>query len=437
MCGSNVAKALQRALIAQAAGAFTLAGRFWSRPIRGKIIFVQQRKLAVVVSHPIQYYVPVLRALAGSKLVDLRAFYTWSQAADGKLFDAGFDTMLTWDIPLTQGYAYQFVANVADRPGPEHFGGIKNPALIREIETWGADAVLVYGWFHESHLRALRYFKGRIPVLFRGDSTLLDSKTWWRNALRRAFLWWVYRHVDVAIAVGSNSEDYFAWCGIPRSRIAVAPHSIDTVRFGETSAGSQSRTDEWRQSLGIKAEAIVFLYAGKFQRKKDPLLLLEAFESLASGPQQLVFLGSGELEAELKARAGARPDVHFLPFQNQSAMPAVYRLGDVFVLPSRGPGETWGLALNEALASGRAVIASSKVGGARDLIQQGENGWSFAAGDEAALAAVLRAAVGLGRDGLARMGMIGQQRSPRWSSEESARCIEAAVEGCFNGRYRV
>jgi glycosyltransferase involved in cell wall biosynthesis len=246
----------------------------------------------------------------------------------------------------------------------------------------------------------------------------------------------VYRHVDVAIAVGSNSREYFAWCGIPRSRIAIAPHSVDTDRFGANSAIDQRRAEEWRLSLGIKPDAVVFLYAGKFQHKKDPGLLLEAFNLLPTG-SQLVYVGSGELETAIRARAQTRTDVHFLPFQNQSVMPTVYRLADVFVLPSRGPGETWGLALNEAMASGRAIIASSKVGGARDLIQQGENGWIFESGDGIALAAVLRAAVDLGRDGLNTMGMIGQARSPRWSTEESARRIGEAVEGCFNGDYRV
>jgi glycosyltransferase involved in cell wall biosynthesis len=90
--------------------------------------------------------------------------------------------------------------------------------------------------------------------------------------------------------------------------------------------------------------------------------------------------------------------------------------------------------LNEAMASGRAVIASSKVGGARDLIQQGENGWIFESGDERALAALLTLAVGLGRAGLHAMGAIGQARSTRWSTEESARGIAAAVAGCINVR---
>jgi glycosyltransferase involved in cell wall biosynthesis len=63
-------------------------------------------------------------------------------------------------------------------------------------------------------------------------------------------------------------------------------------------------------------------------------------------------------------------------------MPLVYRLGDVFVLPSKGPGETWGLAINEAMACGRPVIASDKCGAAADMIKANENGFVFKAGDE-------------------------------------------------------
>lgn len=59
--------------------------------------------------------------------------------------------------------------------------------------------------------------------------------------------------------------------------------------------------------------------------------------------------------------------VLILPFQNQSRMPLVYRLADLFILPS-AYGETWGLAVNEALACGRPVLVSDRVGCAPDVV---------------------------------------------------------------------
>jgi glycosyltransferase involved in cell wall biosynthesis len=386
-------------------------------------------KLAIISTHPIQYYAPVFRTMSDSGLLDLRVFYTWSQAAGDAVFDQGFGTQVKWDLPLLDGYASQFVRNVARRPGTDHFRGLVTPTLVREIEAWLPDTLLVYTWNSQSHLNALRHFKGKLPVLFRGDSTLIDRRTWWRAALRRLFLTWVYSHVDVAIAVGSNNRDYFAWCGLPEQRIALAPHSVDTVRFGADSVVHENRAAAWRQELGISPDAIVFLFAGKLQSKKNPYLLLDAFKSLNNG-SHLVFVGNGELEAQLKNRAATLANVHFLPFQNQTAMPAVYRLGDLFVLPSQGPEETWGLALNEAMASGRGVIASSRVGGARDLIQTGENGWMFDSGDQKGLEDILRRAVEGGRTIIQALGSTAQARSAQWSTEASARRITEAVLAC-------
>jgi glycosyltransferase involved in cell wall biosynthesis len=391
-----------------------------------------QPKLAIVTTHPIQYYAPIFRALAQSGSIDLRVFYTWSQAV-GSIPDPGFGIPVQWDVPLLTGYAYDFVPNVAKRPGTDHFGGLKNPTLTGKIENWGASAVLIYGWNSHSHLQALRYFKGRIPVLFRGDSTLLDQFSWWRTALRRTFLRWVYSHVDTAIAVGTNNAEYFAWCGIPSDRIAFAPHSVDTARFVANGTVHDALAAEWRRKLRIDANQVVFLYAGKLQKKKDPAGLLAAFEAL-SGSAHLIFVGSGELAEELQLRAANCPNVHFIPFQNQSLMPTVYRVGDVFVLPSVGPGETWGLALNEAMASGRAIIASSSVGGARDLVRSGENGWIFEAGDKQSLREVLRCALERERGGLSEMGKAAQALSVIWSTEESAQCIGHAVLECRTRR---
>jgi len=381
-------------------------------------------RLAIVSTHPIQYYAPLFRALASNQDVVPCVFYTWSQSAAGRQFDPGFGGSVQWDIPLLDGYQYEFVDNVAKRPSSSHFRGIVNPSLISTIESWGAEAILIYGWSLSSHLRAMRHFKGKIPVFFRGDSTLLDHNSIWRNALRRAFLTWVYRHVDVAFAVGRNSADYFRWCGVPESRVVLAPHSVDNERFTDLSGASDAQAALWREQLGIPTHALVLLFAAKFISKKDPLLLLDAFFGTADDVH-LVFVGSGPLESELRGRAAGRNNIHFMPMQNQRAMPAVYRLGDVFVLPSRS--ETWGLAMNEAMASGRCVIAGSKVGGARDLIDPGTNGWVFESGQRDDLRRALRLARTVGSAALRRMGLAARLSIADWSTDVAAKKIAESL----------
>ena len=392
---------------------------------------MKRPKLAIVCTHPIQYYAPVFRCHAQSKRLESRVFYTWSQTQEGAVYDPDFGARFAWDIPLLVGYDHCFVENVANNPTSGRFLGIRTPELVAAIERWCADAILVYGWNNHSHLTALRHFHGRKPVLFRGDSTLLDPLPLLRRLARRISLRWVYSHVDVAIAVGENNRDYYRWCGLPSERILAAPHSVDTLRFSDPDGGQTRHAARLRAELGIPPDALVFVYAGKFIAKKDPLLLLEAF--LASAPgSHLVLVGSGALEEPLRQRAGASRHVHFLPFQNQSTMPAVYRLADLYVLPSRGPGETWGLAMNEAMASARPVLAGSRVGGARDLVRTGETGWIFESGNLAALRESLAAAAALGRAGLHSLGRNAQQAISGWSSEAAAKGIEAATAAALS-----
>ena len=376
-------------------------------------------KLAIITTHPIQYYAPFFRKLHQSQTITPRVFYTWSQTESGDFYDREFGVNVGWDVPLLTGYDYQFVRNTASKPGTHHFFGIRNPGLTEAITAWGADAVLVYGWNKVSHLQALRYFKGRIPVFFRGDSNLLDPRSPLRNHLRRLFLSWIYRHVDVAISVGENNRDYYRWLGMPDSHIAFAPHCINNEHFDDPHSRHQHQANQWRSQLGIATTDLVIVFAGKLIPKKDPALLLKAFIK-ANTTAHLVFFGNGELEAELRNMSGSNPRIHFMPFQNQSLMPAVYRTGDLFVLPSCGPGETWGLALNEAMASHRPVIASSMAGGARDLVQSDQNGWVFTAGNVNQLSELIHAASLLGKEKLQEMGTNASIFIQNWSTDASA-----------------
>lgn len=315
-------------------------------------------------------------------IIRIKVFYTWGEAVLQEKYDPGFGKTIEWDIPLLEGYEYSFVKNVSTQAGSHHFNGIDNPTIIREIIDWNADGILVIGWSFKSHLKLLRYFKGKKTVLFRGDSNLLDETAGLslKKTARRLFLKWVYRHVDKALYVGTANKNYYLAHGLKHYQLIHAPHAIDNDRFLADKAIHK------RSELGIPEEAIVFLFVGKFQTKKDPQLLLDTFTRLKNSKAHLLMVGDGEMEAELKTTVDQKSrelkhNIHFLPFQNQLQMPSVYKLGDVFVLPSQGPGETWGLSVNEAMACSKAVLISDKCGCALDLVQDGINGYVFKSRD--------------------------------------------------------
>ncbi len=338
-------------------------------------------RLAIITTHPIQYYAPVFKLLHQQKRLEVKVFYTLGETGQTP-FDPGFNQNIRWDIPLLEDYNFQFQKNTSKKPGSHTFWGIVNPNLVKEVEAWKADAVLIYGWAYHAHLKAIWHFKNKIPVYFRGDSILSDQKKSIKNSIKNIFLRWVYRHVDHAFYVGTHNKAYFKQYGLKENQLTFAPHAIDNERFNFTCIKEASAL---RMRFDLDNEQILILFAGKLEPKKDPLLLLEAFARLQKSNVQLLFTGNGILEKTLKTRTQELKldqQVYFLDFQNQTQMPALYQACDLFCLPSKSETETWGLAVNEAMACNKAILVSDKVGCAIDLVNPGINGAIFQAGNQ-------------------------------------------------------
>ena len=336
--------------------------------------FLMNKKLAIVTTHPIQYNAPWFKLLYSLGIIDIMVFYTWGEAGATKKFDPGFGKSLMWDLPLLEGYPYRYVLNVSPNPGSHSKNGIVNPTLINEIEQLGANAILIFGWNFISHFSAMKYFHGKIPVIFRGDSTLLDENFRLKKFIRRLYLTYVYKNIDFALYTGTNNKQYFLSNQLKEEQLIYAPHAIDNDRFSEPKDDYLLKSTQVRRSLGFDDDDIVLLFAGKFETKKNPFYLVELLKKNLHKKLKLLFVGNGHLEMALKKATSNDKRIVFLDFQNQLQMPVIYRVADMLVLPSIGPGETWGLALNEAMACEKAVAASVYVGGAVDLIQQHYNG---------------------------------------------------------------
>ena len=348
-------------------------------------------RLAVVLSHPTQYYSPWFRWVAAHTALELRVFYLWEFGVTAQT-DPQFRTAVKWDVDLLTGYPHEFVPNTAARPGTEHFAGLRNPTLPARLAAFRPSALLLFGYAYASHLRVILWARlHRVPLLFRGDSHFLGrGAPPWRT---RVALRLLYAQFAAFLPVGAANRDYFLALGVPAARLHFAPHSVDTSLFA--AAPHRAAAAALRAQLGLAATTRVVLFAGKFVPAKQPRELLAAFLAAALPDTALVFVGDGEEKSALITLATAAPagSVHFLPFANQSEMPARYLLADLFVLPSRGFYETWGLAVNEAMHLGVPCLVSDRVGCQRDLVTDGATGWVFPAADPAALAAKLALAL--------------------------------------------
>lgn len=384
-------------------------------------------RLAVVLSHPVQYYSPWFQWLAARRAVELRVFYLWEFGVTAQR-DPQFDRTVQWDIDLLSGYDSEFVPNVSRDPGTHRFNGLDNPTLPARLAAWRPDALLLFGYNWRSHLRALWWARRQgVPVILRGDSHLLGRGA---PALpRRALLGLLFRQFAAFATVGLANRDYYRAFGVPERKLFFAPHAVDSARFNPGDAATRLAAARLRHELGLDGRRVV-LFAGKFHERKQPVELLRAFHRVGARGEALVFVGDGPERAALEELARHRPrdrEVRFLPFANQSEMPSRYLVGDIFALPSRGHYETWGLAVNEAMHLGLPCLVSDLVGCQRDLVTPGDTGWVFSAQNSAALDETLRDALHAHPDAIGRLGANARERVSHYTYEQATAGLLAAL----------
>lgn len=384
------------------------------------------RRLAIILSHPVQYYSPWFRWLRAHTALEFRVFYLWDFGVTARR-DPQFGTTFQWDVDLLTGYDCEFVPNVARDPGTHHFRGLDNPALTARLAAWRPDTVLLFGYKWLAHQRVLWWaWRHGVPLVFRGDSHLLGRhRLPWTH---RVLLRFIYGRFAAITFVGAANRDYFRGLGVPERKLFFAPHSVDADHFDPAAAPVQAAAATLRSELGLTGKRVV-LFAGKFTANKQPVELLQAFVRVATPADALVFVGDGAEKARLTALSAAHPDacVRFLPFANQSEMPARYLLADIFALPSRGCYETWGLAVNEAMHLGVPCLVSDVVGCQRDLVHPGETGWIFPAGDPVALSAVLRTALRATPGEIQRLGHNCIQTAGRYTFAQASEGLQQAI----------
>jgi glycosyltransferase involved in cell wall biosynthesis len=396
-----------------------------SRPVR----------LTAVLTHPVQYYAPWFRHIAAHcPAIDLTVLYATrpTPAQQG----VGFGAELEWDVPLTEGYRCRIVRppRPGDRVHSGQFWGLDVPEIGAAILETRPDVALIPGWHSMTLLRGLwACRRARIPILYRGDTHLGTAPSGWRRpvwAVRTRLLLGMF---DGYLSPGKRVADYLRHFGVDAVRVFAAPHCVDNERFARQAAHHQgpSARAAARACMGLGAQDWVVLFVGKLDSNKRPLDLLHAMARLGPGASVLV-VGTGALESACRdeaERLGVRAT--WAGFLNQSQLGRAYAVGDCLALPSAG--ETWGLVVNEALATGLPCVVSDAVGSAPDLVTAGDTGEIFRAGSPEALAAALGRVRTRARDGHDH-GPACRARAAAYSFEQATAGLLAACRAVTRAR---
>lgn len=289
---------------------------------------------------------------------------------------------------------------------------------IPRILSLRPDVVFVPSYWHWSlYINLMARLCGRSRIVMMNESHGGTEKArGWKKEIKRR----IVRSFHAALVGGQPHREYFSGLGLEEKRIFTGYDAVDNKYFAEKSAEARRNAGEQRSRLGLPNR--YFLSLGRMVEKKNLGCLIEAYalyrERNPDAEHHLVFVGSGEMEDDLRAlclRFGLQvrdpappgpifsrdsthlagdakfatavavksaatltettPSVHFFGFRQIQENPIFYALADAFILPSHT--EEWGLVVNEAMACGLPVIVSENVGSAADLVAHGENGFLF------------------------------------------------------------
>lgn len=189
----------------------------------------------------------------------------------------------------------------------------------------------------------------------------------------------------------------------------IIPNGVDVRTFGASGVQPIAQFDDGRPNI---------LFLGRMDERKGFVYLLGAYRLLRQEmPAVRLIVAGGYTEEEvgpLRRQVAEQriPDVHFVGRVSDGDKPRYYRTCAVFCAPSTG-FESQGIVLLEAMAAGRALVASD-IPGYRSVVTNGQEGLLVPPRDAAALAAALGAV--LRSPALrAQLGELGRERAQRFS----------------------
>jgi glycosyltransferase involved in cell wall biosynthesis len=179
------------------------------------------------------------------------------------------------------------------------------------------------------------------------------------------------------IVPGRLSKNYVISVGANPEKVFIAPNTIDTELFVETSNKYGAYKNQLKAQLGFK-DKVLILYVGQLVERKGVKYLLHAYAKIKKeyNDVALLVLGSGPLESNLIKLASSLELSDFRIIGSGLSLKKLimlYSVADIFVLPTLE--DVWGFVINEAMACELPVVATRASQAAQEMIRSGANGY--------------------------------------------------------------
>jgi len=242
--------------------------------------------------------------------------------------------------------------------------------------------LLFFGWNKIIYLKSFFIAKKLgIKTILRVE-TNLNSKIFFIKKLLKFFLLTIFfKFIDYFIYIGKLNKEFYIKHRVPPKKLFYAPYFVDNSFFDKENFDK----NKLKKKYNLNYKKIV-LFVGKFIERKKPINFLNIAKKFKKKKNiHFLMIGSGVLIDKCKfyLKKNNLNNVSIIGFQNQKQLREYYLISDVLILPSEY--ETWGLVINEAMASGMPVISTNQCGGTVDLVKNNNTGFSYDKNDSKTL----------------------------------------------------
>lgn len=299
--------------------------------------------------------------------------------------------------------------------------------LVRQISKNKYSMIHIAGWSNPVCFYLLFWARiKRTPISVESDTQFNPYTRVWKKLLKRFLYPTLFALPTIFMPGGTRQFNYLKHYGVPTDKIVVAQMTVDVKNLKrQTYSINEIERLAFREKHGAQNHDVVFLFVGRLIKCKKLDDLINAFQALQSQPAKLWIVGSGDQEDYISICAQSIPGIHYFGRESGERLTRLYDAADVFVLPSLV--EQWGLVVNEAMATGNALIVSEQVGCVDDLIIHEKTGLLFPPTDISALVIAMKRMI-LETEFRERLAIQAKEHISVWTLENLARNVVRAWE---------
>ena len=338
--------------------------------------------------HPIPYQVPFFDEI--SKINYNTKVYYLDSLGSKNYYNPYFKKKIEVDNSFLNKHNYFYLKNLSRKNITGFFSRI-NFGIFKIFFTKNIDFVVVNGyqtlssWF----LFLLSFVFYKKTFIFKGETTRL-SRSFLKHFIINLFL----SRFNYYIYSCHGNYLFFNSLGISKKSMIYVPCTVNYDFFNKYYIDNINNIDKFKKKYEITSNQKTIVFVSKLIKRKNPLELLKAVNTLKDHHIKILFVGDGPLKNDIINYSKLlKIDVTFTGFLKQSELGSAYMVSDLYVNTSQYDASP--KTINECLCFNIPMVVSDVAGQANDVVENNLNGFVYKQGDIDSLSEKIKLAFNL------------------------------------------